>query len=211
MAITLEEYVNKLGSWSMDIHARTKTLDKGTRFYLGFGWFIMMLMGMLSVTLVALNVVFLSDQTLSDTARLALNIVVLTLQVILAMCTFIDKVVAPLKRAGDLSMCAKFYDQLSRELEIHIANAKENNDIVTHDYYMSILTNMIMHEQLIHQLEPGMVLIGRHGAIIKSYISNSVPITHDEAEWIGSLINRHSGRKRQRLVEIFNRVLSYDV
>lgn len=206
--ITVEDYIRKLNAWSMDIHARTKTLDKGSRFYLGFGWTILMSLGMLNVTLIALNTVFLSDQGLSDTTKLALNIVVLILQVFLAMFTFIDKVVQPLKRSSDLAMCGKFYDQLSRELEINIANAKENEDLVTHDNYMAILNNMIMHEQLIHQLEPGMVLIGRHGSIIQSYIADGVPITHEEAEWLASLINKHHGKKRERLVEMFNRVLS---
>jgi hypothetical protein len=206
--ITIEDYVGKLAAWSMDIHARTKVLDNGSRFYLGFGWMVLMSMGMLNVSLIALNVVFLSDQTLSDTAKLALNIVVLVLQVILAMCTFIDKVVQPLKRSSDLALCGKFYDQLGRELEINIANAKDNESLVTHDNYMAILNNMIMHEQLIHQLEPGMVFIGRHGSIIKSYIADGVPITHEEADWLASLINNHRGRKRERLVEMFNRVLS---
>jgi hypothetical protein len=209
--ITLEDYIAKLSSWSMDIHARTKKLDKASRFYLGFGWIVMMFLGMLNVTLIALNTVFLSDQNLSSTAILALNIVVLVLQVLLALFTFIDKVVQPLKRSSDFAMCGKFYDQLSRELEVNIANAKDNESLVTHDNYMAILNNMIMHEQLIHQLEPGMVLIGRHGSIIKSYIADGVPITHDEAEWLAGLINRHSGRKRERLVEMFNRVLSTEV
>lgn len=208
MTITLEDYVGKLTSWSIDIHARNKILDKGARFYLGFGWLVMMSMGMLNVTLIALNVVFLSDQTLSDTAKLALNIIVLTFQVMLAMCTFVDKVVMPLKRSSDLAMCAKFYDQLCRELEVHVANAKENQHLVNHENYMAVLNNMVMHEQLIHQLEPGMVLIGRHSPIIAQYIDGDAPITYDEAEWLASLINRHSGRKRERLVELFNRVLS---
>jgi hypothetical protein len=195
----------------MDIHARTKVLDKGTRFYLGFGWLVMMSMGMLNVTLIALNTVFLADQNLSATTMLALNIVVLVLQVFLAMFTFIDKVVQPLKRSSDLALCGKFYDQLSRELEINVANAKENESLITHDNYMAVLNNMIMHEQLIHQLEPAMVLIGRHGSIIKSHIADGVPITHNEAEWLASLINKHKGRKRERLVELFNRVLSTEI
>ena len=208
MTITVEDYIGKLTSWSMDIHARTKILDRGSRFYLGFGWLVMMTMGMLNVTLIALNVVFLSDQTLSSTTKLALNIVVLSLQVILAMCTFIDKVVQPLKRSSDLAMCGKFYDQLSRELEVNVANAKENMDFVNHENYMAILNNMAMHEQLIHQLEPGMVFIGRYNPIVGTYISANLPITYDEADWLASLINRHKGRKRERLVELFNRVLT---
>ena len=200
MNLTVNDYVDKLSSWNMDIRARTKILDKGARFYLGFGWLVLMCMGMLNVTLIALNVVFLSDQNLSSTAKLALNIVVLVFQVFLAMCTFIDKVVQPLKRSSDLAMCTKFYDQLSRELEVNISN----EDI---DNYVAVLNNMVMREQLIHQLEPGMVLIGRHSPIIKSYISDSIPITYDEAEWLSGLINRHKGRKRERLVELFNRVL----
>jgi hypothetical protein len=53
-----------------------------------------------------------------------------------------------------------------------------------------------------------MVWIGHKGIIIKNY--SSLPITADEIEWISTLINRHHGRKRERLVELFNRVLNYE-
>lgn len=207
MAITVEEYIRKIEAWSMDVDAKTLILDKGSRFYLGFGWISLMVLGALNVTLIALNVSFLSTD-MSDTARLAINIVVLILQIFLAVVTVVDKVVMPLKRSNDLSMCSKFYDQLIRRLEICKSRALNQGNY--EENFEAEMTELVMQEQLIHQLEPGMVFIGRPRPVIKNYVSNELPMTSDEIEWISSLINRHHGRKRDRLVDIFNRILQLE-
>jgi hypothetical protein len=206
MTITTIEYINKIDAWSMDVHAKTLILDKGSRFYLGFGWLSLMLIGALNVTLIALNVTFLSAD-MSETTRLAINIVVLILQVFLAVATVVDKVVQPLKRSNDLSMCSKFYDQLIRRLEICKSRAMDNN---YEENYEAEMTELVMQEQLIHQLEPGMVFIGRPRPVIKNYVSDQLPMTLDEIDWISSLINKHHGRKRDKLIELFNRILQLE-
>jgi hypothetical protein len=206
MVITTKQYVEKLGAWQMDMDAKIDTLTSGGRFYLGFGWLTLINIGVLSVVLIGINSYFLSDPDISSSAKLGLNITVLTLQVILAIGNGIDKIIKPGKKAEDLVMCAKFYSQLSRELEVNIAQVKQ--DDTDHLDYLAELTNLFMREQLIHQLEPGMVWIGHKGIIMKNY--DSCSMSADEIEWISKLINRHKGRKRERLVDIFNRVLNHE-
>lgn len=208
MAITTRQYVEKLGSWQMDINAKITTLTKGSRFYLGFGWLTLINIGVLSVILIGINSYFISDPDISSSAKLGLNITVLVLQVMLAIANGIDKIITPNKKSNDLAMCAKFYTELSRELEVGIEQAREDEMEEYHVDYLAELTNLFMREQLIHQLEPGMVWIGHKGTIIKNYGRSA--INADEIEWISSLINKHNGRKRERLVEIFNRVLNHE-
>lgn len=204
--ITPQQYIDKLGSWKMDIDAKISTLNKGSRFYLGFGWLTLINIGILSVVLIGINSYFISDPAISHSAKLGLNITILVLQVLLAISNSVDKIITPGRKSSDLSMCAKFYAELSRELEVKIENSRYNED--TNIEYLAELTNLFMREQLIHQLEPGMVWIGHKGIIIKNY--SDLPITADEIEWISSLINKHRGHKRERLVELFNRVLNHE-
>lgn len=203
--VTSQQYIDKLGAWKLDIDAKISTLGRGSRFYLGFGYLTLISIGVLSVILIGLDSYFISDPNISGAARLGILITALVLQVILAICNGIDKIIKPSHKANDLSMCAKFYSQLARELEVNIEQAKY--DLEDSGNYLAVMTNLFMREQIIHQLEPGMVWIGHKGIIMKSMPGNTA-LTADEIEWISSLINRHRGRKRERLVEIFNRVLS---
>jgi hypothetical protein len=76
--------------------------------------------------------------------------------------------------------------------------------------FESELTELMMHEQIINQLEPGLVFIGRPRPVIKNYVGDNLPLTMDEIEWISTLVNRHHGHKRDRLVELFNRFLQLE-
>lgn len=210
MVIRTTQYIEKLGSWRMDIEAKIKTLDKGNRFYTVLHWTSLIEIGVLSVLLVGINSYFLADPDISNAAKLALNIVVLVLQVKLAIANGINNVITPGKKADNLNMCAKFYAQLARELEVNIEQSRhdEEEDGFELDY-LNELTNLFMREQLIHQLEPGLVWIGhKNTVIVKSMANIGIPMSADEVDWITKLINRHHGRKRDRLVEIFNRVLN---
>ena len=203
--VTTDQYIEKLGTWSIQIAAKTLKLNKNCKIYAIGNYLLSTQIAILSVVLIGINSYFLADPNISDSAKLGLNITVLILQVFLAFCNISLSVIKPAFKSYCFGTCSKLYYGIQREIETKIEEAK--NDLEIGDYnqnYLSDLMSFTSREQVILQMEP--VSFGREPHIIKSSNFDQGEVTDEELELVLALINKHGKKKREALMKIFNKV-----
>jgi len=200
------QYSEKIGQWSIQIHKRTKKLNRSNKWYSIANYFLTANVAMTTVILIGINSYFLADPNISNKAKLGLNITVLVLQVFLAFCNSTLSIVRPSFKSFCFGYCSKLYSGLQREIETKIEQAKCSYDEDYSSNYLADLANLAGREQVILHMTPSSILSEKDEIIIKSNNFDNGVITQNELDLVIKYINRHNKKEKEVLTRIFNKV-----
>lgn len=173
--ITAKQAHTLLNSWIELINKKTKSLDKGARFYLWMFYMSIPFMGITKVLAGGIGVSLMSheeggDPILSEfTAGLIITLAVIIDSII----TLAREGINSRQKASDCSSAKKKYENLVEMMKLQLVELENNVfDDVPRSEIMEKMKNISMREEMIKIDEPDFVWIGHNSARITMAADN---------------------------------------
>lgn len=204
--ITVEQYMNLLNNWNEEILSKQQKLTTGFRVY--------KICAVLTVCITAVFSVFISvissynlhtNSNSSYTMIIVTNILILVFSLITAFLTAADGFFRFNSTSDKCSTTAKAYAELYREIEVSIreaSNSVSSSNMITSDNLFSKALYYSTKEQLILQMEPGMIFIG-HGrrSVFEDVVLRNNPLNAKDYNYLSEYVMHLPENSDKRVLE----------
>ena len=165
--LTAAQYILRMDEWNEVIKHKVRALTLGARFYSILNLVVILGTASTHLVLLVLDSLFLTDPNLNYNARVAISLVALLFQIILAIFTGFNAAVQPGTKSNNCGLCAKQYSELSREIDVEISKHENFDDDESYPRLAAKSLYYSEREQIILYAEPLLLFIGhKKGSVL---------------------------------------------